>query len=396
MSNYYLRSAGRVVGPFPLEKLRQMALAGQVQPFHEVSPDRVTWVSVGAVPELFRPAAPAPAANRKPSAAPALEFAPVGERTAGDAAGMPMATYRQPTSLVPYLIMAALAAVFTFGGIVYWLTREEKARPKSEAARAAGVAENDSPARQIRSATDEQALRSAIALVVCAKDYVTRDNFHICLPQSTGTAFAVHPSGVLFTNKHVVEGHRRYAGSRDQTDEEAKTKARIEAKFFVFLSGERYEADLDHVSPKHDFAILRVRPKSPLPFFALSGEDSVGRATAVFACGFPAAGGAALSDEEKSNEVARELAQGKGSRRDIGLEEQFKPRDFEFTETRGTVSRMNREEGGRLWVQHDAAINPGNSGGPLLSEDGTVVGINTLLLRGANSTYNALSVHQLR
>ncbi|MDP6510644.1 MAG: trypsin-like peptidase domain-containing protein [Dehalococcoidia bacterium] len=62
------------------------------------------------------------------------------------------------------------------------------------------------------------------------------------------------------------------------------------------------------------------------------------------------------------------------------------------TVTLGIVSAMGRsvETGDRGitlhdLVQTDAAINPGNSGGPLLNLAGKVVGINTAIIRGAQS-----------
>lgn len=42
--------------------------------------------------------------------------------------------------------------------------------------------------------------------------------------------------------------------------------------------------------------------------------------------------------------------------------------------SRGIVSAVRNDDGNE-YVQTDAAINPGNSGGPLLSEDGSVVGV---------------------
>ena len=54
------------------------------------------------------------------------------------------------------------------------------------------------------------------------------------------------------------------------------------------------------------------------------------------------------------------------------------------------------EEGGRRWIQHDATIHKGNSGRPLLAEDGTAVGINTLKHTSAAGVQWSLSLPQLR
>ncbi len=54
------------------------------------------------------------------------------------------------------------------------------------------------------------------------------------------------------------------------------------------------------------------------------------------------------------------------------------------------------EEDKITWVQHDASINPGNSGGPLVADDGTVVGINALVVTGSAGTYYSLALPQLR
>ena len=43
-------------------------------------------------------------------------------------------------------------------------------------------------------------------------------------------------------------------------------------------------------------------------------------------------------------------------------------------------------------IQHTSAISPGNSGGPLLNDRGEVIGINTLILRGAENMGYAIPI----
>ena len=73
------------------------------------------------------------------------------------------------------------------------------------------------------------------------------------------------------------------------------------------------------------------------------------------------------------------------------------PHGLTRTVTRGIVSNKNRyfedsrgvggyETGTfNTWLQTDAAINPGNSGGPLVTEDGSVIGISSRGYMGANN-----------
>ena len=57
------------------------------------------------------------------------------------------------------------------------------------------------------------------------------------------------------------------------------------------------------------------------------------------------------------------------------------PSGLEYTVTSGIFSGYQTKNEQRL-IQTDAPINPGNSGGPLITKDGHLVGINTLVLRG--------------
>jgi S1-C subfamily serine protease len=71
------------------------------------------------------------------------------------------------------------------------------------------------------------------------------------------------------------------------------------------------------------------------------------------------------------------------------------------TVTLGIVSAKNRSidtdtEHLAGLIQTDAAINPGNSGGPLVAADGSVVGINTAGVQGANSIGFAIDVNTVK
>ena len=67
------------------------------------------------------------------------------------------------------------------------------------------------------------------------------------------------------------------------------------------------------------------------------------------------------------------------------------PSGLGYTVTAGVVSGM-RELNGRSYVQTDAPINPGNSGGPLITEQGRVIGINSLVMRGVQGIGFAIPI----
>lgn len=51
--SYYVRMQGRSLGPYALDRLRQMTRKGQVGKMHEVSTDGVSWAPASSFPEIF-------------------------------------------------------------------------------------------------------------------------------------------------------------------------------------------------------------------------------------------------------------------------------------------------------------------------------------------------------
>jgi serine protease Do len=70
------------------------------------------------------------------------------------------------------------------------------------------------------------------------------------------------------------------------------------------------------------------------------------------------------------------------------------PSGLAYSVTSGIFSG-DRGMGQQRMLQTDAPINPGNSGGPLIRENGQVIGINTLVLRGAQGIGFAIPIEAI-
>ncbi len=70
------------------------------------------------------------------------------------------------------------------------------------------------------------------------------------------------------------------------------------------------------------------------------------------------------------------------------------PSGLAYSVTSGIFSG-DRGAGQQRMLQTDAPINPGNSGGPLIRENGQVIGINTLVLRGAQGIGFAIPIEAI-
>lgn len=139
-----------------------------------------------------------------------------------------------------------------------------------------------------------------------------------------GSGFIIDPSGIIVTNKHVIDGA-------------------INAQV-VMSDGTPYPAKVLAVAAMVDIAVLKINADHPLPFLKWGDSDALKVGDAVLTMG---------------NGLA------------IGL-----------SVSAGIVSALNcdlQDLPFDSYIQTDAAINHGNSGGPLIDENGDVIGIDTAL-----------------
>jgi serine protease Do len=156
--------------------------------------------------------------------------------------------------------------------------------------------------------------------------------------RSTGSGVVLSSDGFVVTNAHVIEGGRRFVVVLPRP-------AAVGAPGRSVLApvSQEVPATLVGTDPETDLAVLKVALKD-LPFAKLGNSDSLAPGQVVLAFGSP-----------------------------FGLASSV---------TMGVISAVGRQlhdEDRMIYVQTDTPINPGNSGGPLVSDDGLVVGINTMI-----------------
>jgi len=166
-------------------------------------------------------------------------------------------------------------------------------------------------------------------------------NVHSCvvgikMSDSIGSGFFVKDTGIVATNRHVVDKHREVIVQLSDSKELPG----------VVIRG-YHEIDLAFVKVElEDIKQARL---------AQSNSTFVGQM--VYAMGSPS-----------------------------GLSN---------TLTKGIVSAVGRYVQGAHYIQTDASINPGNSGGPLFNEFGEVIGINTMIIGGTTGLGFAIPIEEL-
>lgn len=159
------------------------------------------------------------------------------------------------------------------------------------------------------------------SVVMIQQRGMATDNGVPVVRDELGTGFIVDPSGLIVTNRHVIEG--AFSISVDLSD------------------GTHLPAKLVGMGTNFDIAVLKIDAGRPLQTVNIGDSDKLRVGDTVLAIGNP-----------------------------LG---------FTRTVTKGIVSAFNRDIGMSAYddlIQSDASVNHGNSGGPLFNEAGEVIGIN--------------------
>jgi serine protease Do len=140
-----------------------------------------------------------------------------------------------------------------------------------------------------------------------------------------GSGFIIDPSGIIVTNKHVIDGAIGIT--------------------VIMANGDQAPAKLLAPAAMLDVALVKIDVGHPLPYLKWANSDDVKVGDPVLTIGNPLGIGLSVSA--------------------------------------GIVSALNRDIKDTPfdnYIQTDAAINHGNSGGPLIDQDGNVVAIDTALI----------------
>lgn len=156
--------------------------------------------------------------------------------------------------------------------------------------------------------------------------------------RGSGSGVILDSDGYIVTNAHVVAGARRLQVAIPVSEAELEGRTSILRSSARVVGGQIVGVDRET-----DLAVVKVSVKD-LPALELGDSDAVRQGQVVLAFGSP-----------------------------LGLDNSVSMGVV------SSVARQLRPEDPVIYIQTDATINPGNSGGPLVSAEGDVVGINTMI-----------------
>ncbi len=199
-------------------------------------------------------------------------------------------------------------------------------------------------------------------------------------PQNgSGSGVVIHPSGLIITNYHVIEGAR-------------------EIKVSFEGHPESYPAEAISFVRDEDLALLKIQlPDAPESWKALRPNSRRGLRTDSALRGD--------SSEPRLEDAFPTVRMGTSA--DLMPGERVvaigSPHGQTYTVSTGIISGLHRDvaiPGRNLnfqgLIQTDASINFGNSGGPLLNIHGELIGINTVMNTSAENIGFAIPVDRVR
>jgi S1-C subfamily serine protease len=387
---WFVRARGRIIGPFRWEQLESLRDRGHFARSHQVSRDKETWVEACTLTELFGSTAGAIPVDAGGASSDwgAAALVPLDLTGRAGVIGLKPDSQVGATTAKPrrgrgrrYAVIAAGAvALILLGSASFVVIDHQSAGTWWRRGGQPGY---------IASHTSADIAR-ATGLVVCGGTITSLKSGEVIeRALSRGTCFSLNPRGFLLTNKHVVDDYLRIMKAEAAREEAEKTWAcRIEPALWVYFAKDRYDAKVVYVSNKFDIAVLKVERGGP--YFRLSTSPEVVQGTRVYAIGFPAASSQPLSLEAAIQRWTRKLGE--------QADDDFDESDYRYSITDGIVSLL-RSELRVDYIQHSASISAGSSGGPLIYEDGTMIGINTLVSfegqkAGVGVKYYAIAVNQ--
>ncbi len=160
--------------------------------------------------------------------------------------------------------------------------------------------------------------------------------------------------GLIVTNSHVIDGANQFDIGVDGDMELRK-------------------ASVVGVAPCDDLAVLKVSDTEGLRTLPLGSQSEIEQGDRLLTLGYP--GNGTTEDEIQVTDGVVSVV------RTTADEDAFTDPDF-------TVYPNV--------IQTDAAINPGNSGGPSISEDGELIGVNTLGSLKAQNQNFAIGVDRVK
>ena len=153
---------------------------------------------------------------------------------------------------------------------------------------------------------------------------------------SIGTGFIINRDGYVVTNEHVVRG---------------VSDLRIR-----LYDGRELPACVAGADPATDIALVKIKPKGPLPVLPLGDSDAVRVGEPVIAIGNPFG---------FNHSVTAGIVSAK-----------------ERVVDRSTLREQKQQDLYSFFIQTDASINLGNSGGPLIDATGAVIGVSAAFWAG--------------